>query len=50
MDNGTIVFEKEYNVENKAEFKLLKEVEGEVIRYAYIKGKKVLDKGIFRRD
>jgi len=50
LDNGTIVFEREYNVENKAEFKLPKEVEGDVIRYAYIKGKKILDRGIFRRD
>ena len=50
LDNGTAVFEREYNVENKAEFKLPKEVEGDVIRYAYIKGKKILDRGIFRRD
>jgi len=50
LDNGTIVLEREYNVEKKAEFKLPKEVEGDVIRYAYIKGKKILDRGLFRRD
>jgi len=25
-------------------------VEGDVIRYEYIKGEKILDRGIFRRD
>ncbi|WP_287197741.1 oligosaccharyl transferase, STT3 subunit [Thermococcus sp.] len=50
LDNGTMVFEKEYNVENKAEFELPQEVKGEVIRYACFKDKRVVDMGIFRGD
>ena len=50
LDNGTIVFEKEYAVENRTEFKLPQEVKGEIIRYAYLGGGKVIDRGIFRRD
>jgi len=50
LDNGTKVFEKEYSVENKAEFELPQEVKGEVIRYAYLEKEKVVDMGIFRRD
>ncbi|USS41089.1 glycosyltransferase family 39 protein [Thermococcus aggregans] len=50
LDNGTAVFEGEYNVENKTELELPEEVEGDVVRYAYMEGEKILDRGIFRRD
>ncbi|USS41071.1 glycosyltransferase family 39 protein [Thermococcus aggregans] len=49
MDNGTLVFKKWYNVKGKNEFELPEEVNGTVIRYAYAVGKKIVDRGIFRR-
>ncbi|ACS89078.1 STT3 domain-containing protein [Thermococcus sibiricus] len=50
LDNGTKVFEKWYEVKGKEEFELPEEVNGTVIRYAYAVGKKIVDRGIFRRD
>ena len=49
MDNGTLVFKKWYNVKGKKEFELPEEVIGTVIRYAYAVGKKIVDRGVFRR-
>ena len=49
LDNGTMVFKKSYNVKGREEFTLPEEVRGVVIRYTYLKGKTVLDRGIFRR-
>jgi len=49
LDNGTKVFEKWYDVKGMEEFELPKEVNGTVIRYAYAVGKKIVDRGIFRR-
>jgi len=49
LDNGTLVFKKWYNVKSKNEFELPEEVNGTVIRYAYAVGKKIVDRGIFRR-
>ncbi|NJF26143.1 STT3 domain-containing protein [Thermococcus sp. Bubb.Bath] len=48
-DSGKIVFQKTYNVTGITEFKLPQEVKGEVIRYTYMKGDLVLDRGVFRR-
>lgn len=50
FDNGMKVFEKWYNVEGLKEFELLVEVNGMVIRYVYVEGEKILDRGVFRRD
>ncbi|MCO6042250.1 STT3 domain-containing protein [Thermococcus alcaliphilus] len=49
LDNGTMVFSKWYPVKGLEEFELPSEVNGTVIRYAYAEGKKVVDRGIFRR-
>ena len=49
LENGTLVFKKWYNVKGKNEFELPEEVNGTVVRYAYAVGKKIVDKGIFRR-
>ncbi|CAB50367.1 oligosaccharyl transferase [Pyrococcus abyssi] len=51
LDNGAMVFEREYSVENRTEFELPKSElpkEVEVIRYAYLKDGKVVDRGVFR--
>ncbi|WP_232473533.1 STT3 domain-containing protein [Thermococcus profundus] len=50
LDNGTLVFHKWYGVKGKETFELPSEVKGIVIRYAYAEGKKIVDRGIFRRD
>lgn len=50
LDNGTRVFKKWYSVRGKKEFAIPAEVQGVVIRYAYYQNKKVLDRGLFRRD
>ncbi|MDI3475595.1 MAG: dolichyl-phosphooligosaccharide-protein glycotransferase [Thermococcaceae archaeon] len=51
LDNGTIVFKKWYGVKGLEEFKLPENINGTVVvRYTYVKGKKVLDRGIFRLD
>jgi len=50
LDNGTLVFKKWYGVKGKNEFELPEEVNGTVIKYAYVVGKKIVDRGIFRRD
>ncbi|MDK2783383.1 MAG: dolichyl-phosphooligosaccharide-protein glycotransferase [Thermococcaceae archaeon] len=49
MATGTKVFENWYDVRGMEEFKLSKEVNGTVIRYAYAVGKKIVDRGIFRQ-
>jgi len=49
LDNGTMVFKKWYNVKGLEEFELPDEVNGTVIRYAYAEGKKIIDRGIFRK-
>ena len=49
LDNGTLIFKKSYNVKDREEFVLPEEVEGVVIRYTYLKGRTVLDRGVFRR-
>jgi dolichyl-diphosphooligosaccharide--protein glycosyltransferase len=49
LDNGTLVFEKWYNVEGLKEFKLPDNLNGSVVvHYTYVQKKKVLDRGIFR--
>ncbi|AGT34253.1 hypothetical protein OCC_13845 [Thermococcus litoralis DSM 5473] len=50
LDNGTKVFEKWYPVKGLEEFELPSEVNGTVIRYAYAVGKKIVDRGVFRRE
>jgi len=47
--NWNKVFENWYDVRGMEEFKLSKEVNGTVIRYAYAVGKKTVDMGIVRR-
>ncbi|MDN5321260.1 MAG: dolichyl-phosphooligosaccharide-protein glycotransferase [Thermococcaceae archaeon] len=49
LDNGTKVFEKWYGVKGLEEFELPSEVNGTVIRYAYAVGKKIVDRGVFRK-
>jgi len=50
LDNGTLVFKKWYPVKGLEEFELPDNMNGSVVvRYAYVQGKKVLDRGIFRR-
>jgi dolichyl-diphosphooligosaccharide--protein glycosyltransferase len=49
LDNGTMVFGKWYDVKGLEEFELPSEVNGTVIRYAYAEGKKIVDRGVFRR-
>jgi len=49
LDNGTKVFEKWYPVKGLEEFELPSEVNGTVIRYAYAVGKKIVDRGVFRK-
>ncbi|ANF22253.1 hypothetical protein [Thermococcus piezophilus] len=49
LDNGTLVFEKRYDVDGVEYFKLPSELNGSVvIRYSYLKDGTVLDRGIFR--
>ncbi|MBO8175050.1 MAG: oligosaccharyl transferase, STT3 subunit [Thermococcus sp.] len=51
LENGTQVFKKWYSVKGKTEFILLKDqVNGTVIRYAYAEGKKIVDRGVFRKE
>ncbi|NJE12827.1 STT3 domain-containing protein [Thermococcus sp. LS2] len=51
LENGTKVFEKWYPVKGKTEFILPKDqVNGTVIRYAYAEGKKIVDRGVFRKE
>ena len=45
-----MVFKKWYNEKGKTECELPEEDNGTVIRYAYAKGKKIVDRGVFRRD
>ncbi|ALM76371.1 STT3 domain-containing protein [Thermococcus barophilus] len=50
LENGTQVFKKWYPVKGKNEFILPKDqVNGTVIRYAYAEGKKIVDRGVFRK-
>ncbi|ASJ10305.1 oligosaccharyl transferase, STT3 subunit [Thermococcus sp. P6] len=49
LDNGTQVFKKWYPVKGLEEFELPGNMNGSVVvRYTYVQGKKVLDRGIFR--
>nr|CCE70624.1 TPA: oligosaccharyl transferase, STT3 subunit [Pyrococcus abyssi GE5] len=49
LDNGTLVFKRGYNVKGKEEFVLPMDLNGSVVvRYVYVKGKTVLDRGVFR--
>ncbi|NJE49408.1 STT3 domain-containing protein [Thermococcus sp. 9N3] len=51
LDNGTLVFKKWYNVEDRREFILPKNLNGSVVvRYTYTKSKTVLDRGVLRVD
>jgi len=51
LENGTQVFKKWYPVKGKTEFILPKDqVNGTVIRYTYAEKKKVLDRGVFRKE
>ncbi|ADT85052.1 STT3 domain-containing protein [Thermococcus barophilus] len=50
LENGTLVFKRWYPVKGKNEFILPKDqVNGTVIRYAYAEGKKIVDRGVFRK-
>ncbi len=48
-DSGRRVFFREYNVSNLGEFEIPADVKGAVIRYTYLRGSEILDRGIFRR-
>ena len=49
LDNGTLVFQKWYGVKNSMEFVLPRNLNGSVVvRYTYTRGKRVLDRGVFR--
>ncbi|WP_371731568.1 hypothetical protein [Thermococcus sp. MV11] len=49
LDNGTLVFKKWYGVKGKDSFVLPADINGSVvIRYTYVQGKTVLDRGVFR--
>ena len=49
LDNGTLVYKKWFNVRGKSEFVLPGNLNGSVVvRYTYIGGKTVLDRGVFR--
>ena len=49
-DSGKRVFYRAYNVSGMTEFKIPPEVRGVVIRYTYLKGETILDRGVFRRS
>lgn len=49
-DSGKRVFYGEYNVSGLEEFKIPNDVRGEVIRYTYLRGNLILDRGVFRRS
>ena len=49
LDNGTLVYAKEFDVKGKKEFFLPENLNGSVvIRYTYFKGHTPLDRGVFR--
>ncbi|AEH25449.1 STT3 domain-containing protein [Pyrococcus yayanosii] len=51
LDNGTLVFRKWYPVKGKEEFPLPLDLNGSVvIRYTYVEGRVVVDRGVFRLD
>ncbi|ASJ03621.1 peptide transporter [Thermococcus profundus] len=49
-DSGKRVFYREYNVSGLSEFRVPETVPGDVIRYTYLKGSIILDRGVFRRS
>ncbi|AJC71749.1 peptide transporter [Thermococcus guaymasensis DSM 11113] len=49
-DNGERVFYQVYNVSGMREFRIPPDVKGAVIRYTYLKGDRILDRGVFRRS
>ncbi len=49
-DDGKRVFYQVYNVLGVREFRIPSEVKGAVIRYTYLKGTLILDRGVFRRS
>lgn len=49
-DSGERIFYKVYNVTGLTKFHIPDEVKGDVIRYTYLKGDEILDRGVFRRS
>ncbi|WP_457754606.1 oligosaccharyl transferase, STT3 subunit [Thermococcus sp.] len=51
LENGTLVLKEWYPVKGKNELILPKDqVNGTVIKYAYTEGKKIVDRGVFRKN